>query len=299
MRLAGGISAAALAGLVVAAPLCAQAVIVRATGPDAARFPVGQMLPKGSAITLQRGSVIGLIDKAGAWELRGVVKTRIGKRPVETSSRLQLIQELVKKRKRIKRLAAVAALPSGVGATGEASTRTRAGAPKGQPPATAAPPPPPASPQVQGIVKVPVRGTIPPAGSVTRVDSAWWQYPLGESGTFCLVPGQPFELARRAGPEQDVTFRDDTGGRVMTYRFGTDAEISHASPSDMPIVDGRFYTVEAANGLKTNVRFLPITAPTGPLSLAKSLAANGCTRQIEALSSESAITQAEAAPARP
>jgi hypothetical protein len=272
--------------------------VIRATGPDAARFPVGQMLAKGSVIDLQRGSVIGLIDKAGAWELRGLVKTKIGKRPVETSSRLQLIQELVKKRKRIKRLAAVAALPSSVGGTGAARTRTRAGASRGS--IAAAPPPPAAAaPVAAEPAALPTRNPAGQSAPVARVESAWWQYPLGESGTFCLVAGAPFELARRAGPETDVTFRDDRGGRVLTYRFGTEAEIGHAAPAEVPAIDGRFYTVEAANGVKATVRFLPIATPKGPLDLAKSLTANGCTRQIEALSRETAMTALETGPGRP
>lgn len=286
MKLAGGIAALALTGSVATAPLCAQAVIVRATGPDAARFPIGQVLAKGSMVDLQRGSVLGLIDKAGAWELRGIVKTKIGKRPAETSSRLRLIQELVKKRKRIKRLAAVAAL------TVDDPGEVRGGFTMRSAPAGAAAP----------------RAAVKPAATpratarevaAPRVDSAWWQYPLGESGTFCLVEGQPFELARRAGPEQDVTLREDKGERVLTYRFGAEAEIGHAAPSDIPVADGRRYAVDAANGVKSTVRFLPIKAPNGPLDLAKSLAANGCTRQIEALSRETDTADVGTNPARP
>lgn len=286
MKLAAGMAIAA-AGVVAIAPLHAQAVIVRATGPDAPRFPVGQVLAKGSLIDLRRGSVIGLIDKAGAWELRGIVTTRIGKRPVETSSRLQLIQELVKKRKRIKRLAAVAALSTGAGATNAESARTRTGASRGPKPAAA---PPPASPQIQGMIAAPTRSTMNPDGPAARIDAAWWQYPLGQSGPFCLVRGAPFELIRRAGPEEDVIVKDDRGGRILTYRFGAEAEIGYAAPSDIPVADGRVYTVETRNSVKATVRFVPIAAPAGPVALAKSLAANGCTGQIEALSRETEVT---------
>jgi hypothetical protein len=278
MTLAKGI--AAVLAIVAAAPLSAQAVIVRATGPDAVRFPIGQVLAKGSAIDLQRGSVVGLIDKAGAWELRGIVKTRIGKRPVENSSRLQLIQELVKKRKRVKRLAAVAALPTGIGATG--ATRSRPGAARARPPASPA------------IATPPMRGALAQAGAAT-IDAAWWQYPLGESGTFCLVSGQPFELVRPGGPERDVVFRDSTGGRDLTFTFGTEAEIAHAAPTDVPAVDGRSYSAEIEGKPKATIRFVPIAAPADPIALATSLAANGCAKQIEALARETATPE----PARP
>jgi hypothetical protein len=254
----GGIAALLIAGCT--APALADAVVIRSVGPDADRFPIGAMVRKGAAVDLQRGSILSLLDRAGSFELRGEIKTRIGKRPVETATRLQMMQDLIKKRKRIRRMAVVAAADV---------------PPPAAPPA--AEPPPPGGPSAEAP-RTTTRSSTPP-----RIDAAWWQYPLGAEGRFCLVPGQPLDLVRLPGPEIDFTLRDDMAGLDFGYRLGSNVAITTLSEDRMPVADGRSYILTIGNARPVMINFMAIPTPRDALSLAQSLAKQGCKAQLDAL----------------
>lgn len=74
--MAGGIRlTVALAALVVsagfAASALAQAVVVRATGPSAAKFPKGAKLAAGARVDLAAGDTVTVLDQAGSRVLKG------------------------------------------------------------------------------------------------------------------------------------------------------------------------------------------------------------------------------------
>lgn len=65
---AGTVAAATLAS---AAPVHAQAVVVRSTGPSAAAYPLGRKLPVNASVTLKAGDKVTVLDKAGTRILSG------------------------------------------------------------------------------------------------------------------------------------------------------------------------------------------------------------------------------------
>jgi len=66
LAVAGGASLLAAAG-----PACAEALVVRASGPSAGTFLPGKKLPDGSSVTLKAGDVLTLLDGRGTRTLRG------------------------------------------------------------------------------------------------------------------------------------------------------------------------------------------------------------------------------------
>lgn len=69
LRVAAG--ALALATCLSATAATGQAVVVRASGPSAAKYPMGTKLPAGSKVRLQSGDTLTLLDKAGSRVLKG------------------------------------------------------------------------------------------------------------------------------------------------------------------------------------------------------------------------------------
>ena len=69
--------AAAAFGILVAAttlgatPAAAQAVVVRASGPSATKFPTGKKLVAGASVTLEAGDTVTVLDRAGSRVLKG------------------------------------------------------------------------------------------------------------------------------------------------------------------------------------------------------------------------------------
>ena len=53
------------------APALAQAVVVRASGPSAAKFPTGKKLPDGARVSLEAGDTVTVLDRAGTRVLKG------------------------------------------------------------------------------------------------------------------------------------------------------------------------------------------------------------------------------------
>jgi hypothetical protein len=68
----GALVAAALSiSAALAGSACAQAIVVRATGPSAAKFPKGMKLPAGQSISLQEGDVVTVLDRVGTRVMKG------------------------------------------------------------------------------------------------------------------------------------------------------------------------------------------------------------------------------------
>ena len=73
----GGISrtalaaAALVASTALAGSACAQAVVVRATGPSMAKFPKGKKLAAGVSVSLQDGDVLTVLDRVGTRVIKG------------------------------------------------------------------------------------------------------------------------------------------------------------------------------------------------------------------------------------
>ncbi|QGN53484.1 hypothetical protein [Novosphingobium sp. Gsoil 351] len=67
-----GLAAAALTvSTGVSASASAQAIVVRASGPSAAKFPKGMKLPAGTSISLQDGDVVTVLDRVGTRVMKG------------------------------------------------------------------------------------------------------------------------------------------------------------------------------------------------------------------------------------
>lgn len=69
-KLLGALATAAMA-LSVAGTACAQAVVVRATGPSMAKYPKGTKLPAGATVSLQDGDVLTVLDRVGTRVIKG------------------------------------------------------------------------------------------------------------------------------------------------------------------------------------------------------------------------------------
>ena len=75
--MAGGTTRIALAAIALAASTalagsaCAQAVVVRATGPSMAKYPKGMKLGAGATVSLQDGDVLTILDRVGTRVIKG------------------------------------------------------------------------------------------------------------------------------------------------------------------------------------------------------------------------------------
>lgn len=75
--MAGGTTRIALAAIALAASTafagsaCAQAVVVRATGPSMAKYPKGTKLGAGATVSLQDGDVLTILDRVGTRVIKG------------------------------------------------------------------------------------------------------------------------------------------------------------------------------------------------------------------------------------
>ena len=63
--------AAFAVSLALAASACAQAVVVRATGPSMTKYPKGMRLAAGATVNLQDGDVLTVLDRVGTRVIRG------------------------------------------------------------------------------------------------------------------------------------------------------------------------------------------------------------------------------------
>jgi hypothetical protein len=70
LRAFAGAAAIAACGF-SAVPAAAQAVVVRASGPSAAKFPMGTKLAAGAAVKLEAGDVVTVLDRAGTRVYKG------------------------------------------------------------------------------------------------------------------------------------------------------------------------------------------------------------------------------------
>jgi hypothetical protein len=81
-------AAAGLAAAVLALPVAAMAgVVVKATGPSAAQYPVGTKLDDDAIITLKPGDVITVLSAQGTRVIKGGGTFRVGDRPQVAADR--------------------------------------------------------------------------------------------------------------------------------------------------------------------------------------------------------------------
>ena len=67
-----GLAAVGLvASTALAGSACAQAVVVRATGPSMAKYPKGMRLAAGATVSLQQGDVLTVLDRVGTRVIKG------------------------------------------------------------------------------------------------------------------------------------------------------------------------------------------------------------------------------------
>lgn len=81
-RMKARIGALALTGAALALPVAALAgVVVKSTGPSAARYPVGSKLDDNASITLKAGDVVTVLTAEGTRVIKGAGTFRVGDRP--------------------------------------------------------------------------------------------------------------------------------------------------------------------------------------------------------------------------
>ncbi|MCA1661194.1 MAG: hypothetical protein LC648_03105 [Novosphingobium sp.] len=71
MRRIVGVAIGCALAAAAPAPAAAQAVVVRASGPSAAKFPVGLKLGDGAKVALEAGDTVTVLDRAGSRVLKG------------------------------------------------------------------------------------------------------------------------------------------------------------------------------------------------------------------------------------
>lgn len=245
--------------MLLAEPVLADAVVVQASGPDAGRYKVGTKLSHGAKISLRSASTLTLLDRAGSWQLRGPLVSSVGRRTAESSAKLAAVQNLIGERKRIKKLAAVASVDSViVGVTRNSfAGQARTGA---------------------------VRGT----SRLADDQAAWWQIPTNQSGTFCIVRGEPVELVRMgSGRQSSATLKDLGSADTYEYLFPADSIVAKAvGIHERPIADGRLFDLAELGAVTSKVRLLTIRPQRNAVALAKALAKRGCFEQLDALAAE-------------
>ena len=64
-------AAALAASIALVGSACAQAVVVRATGPSMAKYPKGMRLAAGATVSLQDGDVLTVLDRVGTRVVKG------------------------------------------------------------------------------------------------------------------------------------------------------------------------------------------------------------------------------------
>ncbi len=65
------VAIALVTATVVAGSACAQAIVVRATGPSTTKFPKGMKLAVGASVSLQEGDVLTVLDRVGTRVMKG------------------------------------------------------------------------------------------------------------------------------------------------------------------------------------------------------------------------------------
>jgi hypothetical protein len=91
-RIRTRLSALALAGAALALPVAAMAgVVVKSTGPSAAKYPVGTKVDDNASITLKAGDVITVLTSDGTRVIKGAGTFRVGDRPQVAADRFALL----------------------------------------------------------------------------------------------------------------------------------------------------------------------------------------------------------------
>jgi len=205
MKKSGLALAATAVALTVPAAACAQAIVVRANGPSAAKFPRGAKLDDGAKVTLQAGDSLIVLDRAGSRVLKGKGSYTIDSKVARDRSAVGMLSRSLNN-----------------------PTSVRAGAVRGVP----LPDERPALPKSAWLADIDKGGKVcVPQGSgfyLWRTASdqrrmAWLgeaeggamvrvQFPIGTSGvawpsaSLPLVPGRSYRITEDANGEKPVDF---------------------------------------------------------------------------------------------
>lgn len=113
-----------------------------------------------------------------------------------------------------------------------------------------------------------------------------WFVDLSQSGTVCVIEGNPVH-AWRADAAKAATYRvTATGGAASTLSFDKDSMVATWDAAAAPIRDGATFTVTAETGQparRFSFAVLP-SPPASPEDTAAALIGKGCSAQLELLS---------------
>ncbi|MFC4294754.1 hypothetical protein ACFO0A_06730 [Novosphingobium tardum] len=105
-------SVLATAGAALPQVAAAQAVVVRATGPSAAAYPVGRKLAAGATVKLEKDDAVTVLDQAGTRIMKGKGSFTIDSRVMRDRSTMMLLSRSLNNPQTV-RAGAVRGLPMG------------------------------------------------------------------------------------------------------------------------------------------------------------------------------------------
>lgn len=132
-----------------------------------------------------------------------------------------------------------------------------------------------------GAVRGDLTGTM-----ITRPNI--WYVDVSQSGAMCVADAEAVQLWR-PGTEGAPTYLVASAATPdhIHLAFADGAMTTNWNNAQLPVADGTTYTITSqAGGTGSTVTFVMLeTAPDGPEELADALIANGCTGQLELLTS--------------
>ena len=255
----GGNTRAALAATALAASIalagtaCAQAVIVRATGPSMAKYPKGTKLPAGATVSLQDGDVLTVLDRVGTRVIRGRGSYAIDSEVLRDRGMVNVLSRTLSNPRTIRAGAVRGGLPAGS--------------------ATPSAPPPPVAPKSIWLADIDKGGKVcVPQGSGLYL----WRTANGEQRLSWLSEAEGGAMVRLQFPPQTSGISWPSGSLPLVA--GRSYRINSDGPAD-PAVE--FEVVSLA----------PDAIPDNAVDLGSLLLANGCLVQFEMLADSLASSE--------
>ena len=232
-------------GLAVAAcalvpSMAVAGVVVSASGPSAATFPVGKKIGDSDKIVLRAGDTLTVLDGKGTRVLRGAGTYTLGQQ-------------------------AGAARTNAFAALTERRSAQRVGV---------------------GAIRCP-EGDTACLEAIAVSPTNLWYVDLTHPGKTCLADTERVRLWRGA-PEGEASYTiRAAGGGSQTVAFSDGSISARWDEQALPIAPGTEYRISGAAGDAPGTLSFAILpgAASEPEALAQQLIANGCTRQLELLSS--------------
>lgn len=104
---------ALVASTALAGTAAAQAIVVRATGPSAAKFPKGMKLGAGASISLQAGDVVTVLDRVGTRVYKGKATVAIDSQVLRDRGLVTMLSRSLSNPRTIRAGAVRGAVPAG------------------------------------------------------------------------------------------------------------------------------------------------------------------------------------------